>query len=77
MGFRDMELFNQALLAKQVWMILQVPSSLCARVLKANYFLGSSILIEKCAAVGAFTFRSILHGMGLLWEGFVWRLGPE
>lgn len=75
MGFRDMEVFNQALLAKQVWMILQVPSSLCARVLKEFYFDHGTILNATCPSGGSYTFRSILFGRDLLLEGLIWRVG--
>ena len=75
MGFRDTEAFNQALLVKQVWRILQVPTSLCARVLKARYFEEGSILSATAPPSVSFTFRSILNGRDLLNEGLIWRIG--
>src|SRR3989337_2004949 len=65
LGFRDREAFNQALLAKQAWRILQVPSSLCV----------GSIVNATYPGGGSFTFRSILHGRNLLLDGLIWRIG--
>lgn len=36
LGFRGMRLFNQALLARQAWRLIQCPESLCAGVLRAK-----------------------------------------
>jgi len=38
MGFNEIEKFNDALLAKQVWCIINNPDSLCSRVFKASFF---------------------------------------
>ena len=39
LGFKDLRLFNQALLARQAWRLVAFPDSLCARLSKAKYFL--------------------------------------
>ena len=44
MGFKEIEKFNDVLLAKQVWRLINHHNSLCHRVFKARFFLDCSIL---------------------------------
>jgi hypothetical protein len=75
MGFRNYEVFNQALLAKQAWRMAINPDSLCSRVLQARYFKNGDFLNAKCPKRASYTWRSILHGRELLKEGLIWRIG--
>jgi hypothetical protein len=38
LGFKDLRVFNQALLARQAWRLINSPNSMCARLLKSKYY---------------------------------------
>jgi hypothetical protein len=75
MGFRDMECFNLALLAKQVWRLLAEPESLCARVLRAKYFPSGDLLNAALKKGSSFTWQSIWSGIQTFKKGHIWRVG--
>jgi hypothetical protein len=74
MGFRDMKMFNQALLARHDWRLLQFPESLCARTLKAKYYPRGDLVDTVFPRKASPTWRSIDHGLALLKKGVIWRI---
>lgn len=69
MGFRDFICFNQALIAKQVWRLLNDPNSLAAQIYKQKYFPSSNLLQAKCGNNPSYARRSLLWGRDLLIKG--------
>ena len=75
MGFRDMELFNLALLARQAWRLLNDTDSLSARLLKAVYFPEVSLLQAELGTHPSQIWRAILDGRDVMAQGVVRRIG--
>ncbi|XP_014751194.1 uncharacterized protein LOC106865543 [Brachypodium distachyon] len=74
-GFRDMQLFNQALLAKQSWRLIQNPDILCARVLRTKYYPEGNIADTVFTGNASSSWKAIEFGLELLQKGIVWRVG--
>ena len=66
MGFKDLKVFNQALLARQAWRLIAHPDSLCARVLKAKYYHGADLLDTAFIHNASPGWQGIMHGLELL-----------
>ena len=66
MGFKDLALFNDALLAKQAWQLFHNENSLFYRVFKAKFFPNCFILEAPDSAKGSYAWRIILMGREVL-----------
>ncbi|XP_050207725.1 uncharacterized protein LOC126657132 [Mercurialis annua] len=73
LGFKDLQVFNQALLAKQVWRILQNPHSLLFQVYRAKYFPTGTFLNAHIGTRPSWGWRSSQFGALLLKEGIRWQ----
>ena len=75
MGFRDMKLFNEAMLGRQCWRLMTEPDSLCAKVLKGRYYPKCSFIDSVSTRSSSFTWRRLMYGKSLLERGILWRVG--
>jgi hypothetical protein len=66
-----------ALLAKQVWRIMQTTGSLVAQVLKKKYFSNESFLMSWLGSNPLYVWRSIWEAKNLVQAGMLWRVGDE
>jgi hypothetical protein len=75
LGFRDLVVFNKALLAKQGWRILQDPNSMAAQILKVKYFPNCSFLEALLGSKPSFAWKSLCNAKDLLFQCLIWRIG--
>ncbi|KAG7569023.1 Reverse transcriptase domain [Arabidopsis thaliana x Arabidopsis arenosa] len=75
LGFRSLEDFNLALLAKQLWRLLRFPDSLLSRVLKGRYFRYSSPLEITVSNRPSYGWRSMLAAKDVLRYGIRKTIG--
>ena len=75
MGFRDISSFNQALVAKQGWRLIQNPKSLAARIMKARYFRKGNFFTASTSSNPSYIWRSLLWGRQVILKGYRWRIG--
>ena len=73
-GFKDLEKFNEVMLAKQVWRLLTDHTSLFYRVFSAKYFPNGLVLVAKSSS-GSYAWQSIVKAIPLVKLGMLWRVG--
>ena len=69
MGFKDLALHNDAILAKQVWRLLHNKTSLFYKVFKARFFPNYSIMEATDSRSGSYARRSLLIGRETFYKG--------
>ena len=74
MGFRNLQAFNLAMLAKQGWRLLMNPNSLVASVYKAKYYPHGDALNASLGSRPSYAWRSIMQGLEVVKRGSRWRV---
>lgn len=74
-GFRDMRIFNQALLATQDWRSVHRRDNLCGRVFKSKYFWKGNLLDTVSSLETSSVQEGIEFGFEPLKKGIIWRVG--
>lgn len=75
LGFREIEQFNDALLAKLAWRVLKFLQSLLAQTLKGKYCHSAPFLQAHAPQNASHGWRGILAGREVLRKGLGWIVG--
>ena len=75
MGFRDLQKFNNAMLAKQVWHLIHQKETLLFKVFSAKYFPNDCVLDALIHPKCSYAWRSILQARDVINKGAIWRVG--
>jgi hypothetical protein len=73
--FRDLHIFNRAMLAKQLRRLHPNPQSLVAHIFQAKYFAQKSVLEAELGNRPSYAWRSLMAAKSVLTKGLIWRVG--
>jgi hypothetical protein len=75
MGFKDLTVFNLAMLGKQGWKLQTDADSLVSRIFKARYFPHGTYLTASLGHNPSYVWRSILQARFIVRGGARWCIG--
>ena len=75
MGFRDLQKFNNAMLAKQMWRLIHQKETLLFKVFSAKYFPNGCVLNAPIHPKCSYAWRSILQARDVINKEAIWRIG--
>ena len=75
MRFKDLAMFNDALLTKQTWKLLHDTQSLFYKVFKAKFFPTTTVIEARTPGNASYTWKSVIKGREVIKCGAVWRIG--
>lgn len=75
MEFRNIQKFNNAMIAKLVWWLFHCRDMLLYKVFSAKYFPNGNILDAPIHSKCSYTWRSIMQAREVIQRGVVWRIG--
>ncbi|KAF5442809.1 hypothetical protein F2P56_035427 [Juglans regia] len=75
MRFKNLRIFNDALLAKQGWRIMSNTNSLLHSLFKAKYFSNNHFLNAGLGSNPSYVWRGVWGTISKLNDGCRWRIG--
>lgn len=74
-GFKNLQIFNLAMLGKQAWKFVKYLEALVTRVFKAKYFPQGDFLDDNIGHNPSYAWRSIWMSKSLVRDGICWCIG--
>ncbi|XP_026450731.1 uncharacterized protein LOC113350837 [Papaver somniferum] len=75
MGFRDLSVFNKALLTKTAWRLCNEKNQLWLNAMKKHYFADTNALHAKKKKNSSWAWQSVYNMMGFFKEFSLWVIG--
>lgn len=70
MGFKDLRLFNLAILGRRIWRLVNHEDTLCYSVLSSKYFFDGNPFNPKVVDKPSFAWTSLSVAASVLADGF-------